>query len=411
MGTGRRAGTSSPRPDVTTDGLLRTASARYGPATMLRSLGAHPRLVDALLAGSLVLAGVLEGAITTTNRSFWVHEILTVAVMSAVAWRRRYPLTVVGLVVVGMMVLDSEGQLSVFAALVLVCFTAGAELDPPGAWLGLALAVVPFWIGFALTGGLVSDYVAVTVLYGGSWVVGQVLRERGHRNAALAERADRAERDQELEAARAVARERARIARELHDVVSHSITVIAVQTQAVRRRLDPAQRREIDDLRAVEATARQAMAEMRRLFGVLRADGERPALSPQPGLDQLDRLIEDTRAAGVHVTVAVQGEVVPLPPGLALAAYRIVQEALTNVRKHASGGQVTVRLGYGTSTLDLEVEDTGGSPTDDLDGGGFGLVGMRERVALYGGSLDAGRRPDGGFGVHARLPFREGAPA
>jgi signal transduction histidine kinase len=395
--------TTKRRPPAAPDG--------YGFVTMVRFLSAHPRLVDGVLAGALVLAGVLEGALVVTNRSFWVHELLTVAVMGAVAWRRRFPLSVVGFVVVGMMVLDSDGQLSVFAALVIVCFTAGAELDPPRAWIGLALAVVPFWIAFLVIGGGVSDYVAVAVLYGGSWVVGQALRERGRRSAELAQRAERAERDRAAEAARAVAEERARIARELHDVVSHSISVIAVQTQAVRRRLGPDHAREVDDLRAVESTARQALAEMRRLFGVLRADGERPSLAPQPGLDQLDRLIEDTRAAGVPVSLAIDGAPVPLPPGLGLAAYRIVQEALTNVRKHATGGCVTVRLRYGDRDLDLAVEDTGGLPAETLDGAGYGLVGMRERVTLYGGTLDAAPSPGGGFTVRARLPFREGAPA
>jgi signal transduction histidine kinase len=378
---------------------------------MLRVLGAHPRLADATLAGVLVVAGVLEGAIVSTNRPLWLHELLTVAVMGSVAWRRRFPLVVVGFVVVGMMVLDSDGQLSVFAALVIVTFTAGAELDPPRSWIGLALSVVPFWIGFVLVGGGVSDFVAVTVLYGGSWAVGQVLRERGHRSAELAERAERAERDRTAEAARAVAEERARIARELHDVVSHSISVIAVQTQAVRRRLGPEHAREVDDLRAVESTARQAMAEMRRLFGVLRADGERPSLSPQPGLDQLDRLIGETRAAGFPVSVDVEGTPVPLPPGLGLAAYRIVQEALTNVRKHAPGGCVRVCLHYGERELHLAVEDAGGVTPDRLDGAGYGLVGMRERVSLYGGTLQAGPQPGGGFSVRARLPFREGQPA
>jgi signal transduction histidine kinase len=371
---------------MTTDRLLQAPLGRYRPATMLRFLGAHPRLVDAVLAGVLVAAGVLEGAIVPTNRPFWLHELLTIAVMGAVAWRRRFPLVVVGVVVVGMMVLDSDGQLSVFAALVIVCCTAGAELDPPRSWIGLALSVVPFWIGFALTDGGVSDYVAVTVLYGGSWAVGQVLRERGHRSAELAERAERAERDREAEAARAVAEERARIARELHDVVSHSISVIAVQTQAVRRRLGPDHAREVDDLRVVESTARQAMAEMRRLIG-------------------------ETRAAGFPVSLAVEGESVPLPPGLGLAAYRIVQEALTNVRKHAPGGRVTVCLRYGERDLDLAVEDSGGGDPDRLDGGGYGLVGMRERVTLYGGTLEAGPQPGGGFSVRARLPFREGQPA
>jgi signal transduction histidine kinase len=378
---------------------------------MLRRIGRRRGLVDGVLAGVLVIAGVLEGFLVDTNRPFWLHQLLTVAVMGSVAWRRRYPLSVLGFVVVGMMVLDSDGQLSVFAALVIVCFTAGAELDPPRAWLGLALSVVPFWIGFALIGGGVSDFIAVSVLYGGSFIVGQTLRDRHRRNAELGERARRAEEARATEAARAVSEERARIARELHDIVSHSISVITLQTQAVRRRLQPEQVREIQDLRAVESTARLAMAEMRRLFGVLRADGERPALEPQPGLDQLDGLVADARAAGVPVEVAVEGEPVPLPPGLDLAAYRIIQEALTNVRKHAPGGCVTARLRYGDTDVEVSVENTGGPTSERPHDGGLGLVGMRERVVLYGGSLEAGGQPGGGFKVRARLPFRTGAQA
>jgi signal transduction histidine kinase len=377
---------------------------------MLRRIGRRRGLVDGVLAGVLVIAGVLEGFLVDTNRPFWLHQILTVAVMGSVAWRRRYPLPVLGFVVVGMMVLDSDGQLSVFAALVIVCFTAGAELDPPRAWLGLALSVVPFWIGFALIGGGVSDFIAVSVLYGGSFIVGQTLRDRHRRNAELGERARRAEEARRTEAARAVSEERARIARELHDIVSHSISVITLQTQAVRRRLQPEHVREIRDLRAVESTARLAMAEMRRLFGVLRADGERPALEPQPGLDQLDGLVADARAAGVPVEVAVEGEPVPLPPGLDLAAFRVIQEALTNVRKHAPGGCATVRLRYEDTDVEVSVENTGGVTSQRPDHGGLGLVGMRERVVLYGGSLEAGVQPGGGFTVRARLPFRTGAP-
>jgi signal transduction histidine kinase len=377
---------------------------------MLRTLRDRPALVDAVLAGVLVLAGLLEASLVETNRPLWLHQVLTVVVMGALAWRRRFPLSVLAFVVLGMMALDSDGQFSVFAAGVIVAFTAGAEVDPPRAWIGLALSVVPFWIGFTVIGGGVSDFVAVTVLYGGSWVLGQTLRERSQRAAALAERAERAEQERAAGAARAVAEERARIARELHDVVSHSISVITVQTQAVRRRLGPDHVREADDLRAVEATARQAMAEMRRLFGVLRADGERPALAPQPGLDQLDRLVAEARSTGVPVEVVVEGEAVPLPPGLDLAAFRIVQEALTNVRKHAPDGRVTVRLCFAERDLDVVVEDTGAAAPREGDGAGLGLVGMRERVALYGGALDAGPMAGGGFAVRARLPFREGAP-
>jgi signal transduction histidine kinase len=378
---------------------------------MLSTLRTRPRVIDAALAAALVLAGLLEGVLVPINRPLWMHQLLTVLVMGSVAWRRRFPLGVLILVVGGIMVLDPDGQLSVFAALVIVTFTVGAELDPPRAQLGLVLAIVPLWIIYALRDGTVSDYVATAVLYGGSWAMGQALRERGRRSAELAERIQRAERDREERARQAVAEERTRIARELHDVVAHSISVVAVQTQAVRRRLDPALRPEIDDLRAVEETARQAMAEMRRLFGVLRADGERASLAPQPGLDQLDRLIEETSAAGVPVSLTVEGPRPPLPPGLDLAAYRILQEALTNVRKHAPGGRVDVRLRFDEHDLDLIVENTGGRPADGRGGDGYGLVGMRERVALYGGTLKVGLRTGGGFAVHARLPLREGIRA
>jgi signal transduction histidine kinase len=378
---------------------------------MATVLARRPWLLDTGIAVVLVIGALLEGIAEPTARPRWLHLALVVAVMGAVAFRRRFPLGTVGIVVVGMMVVDPDGQLSVFAALVLVSFTAGIELDPPRAYWGLVLAVVPFWVGLSFDEPLVSDYVAVTVLYGGAWAVGQMVRQRTREAAEHAARADRAEREREERAARAVADERARIARELHDIVSHSISVIAVQTQAVRRRLGPDRVREVDDLRAVEATARQAMAEMRRLFGILRAEGERAALTPQPGLDQLGRLIADTRAAGFDVSLAVEGEAAPLSPGLDLAAYRIVQEALTNVRKHAVGGEVTVRVRHRTGELDVLVEDSGGSPPQDADGTGMGLLGMRERIALYGGSLDAGPHPGGGFTVHARLPTREGAAA
>ena len=378
---------------------------------MLRQHLGRPAVVDAVVGLVLVVVGLIEAATVGTSRSFGVHVLLTVVVMGAVAVRRRAPLVVQAVVVFGTLVIDPDGELAIFVALVLVSYTCGAELDPPRTYVGLALAVGPMWTYFLLVEGMPSDFAAIGILYGGSWLVGRMFRDRARRSAELAERVVRAERDREAEAARAVAEERARIARELHDVVSHSISVIAVQTQAVRRRLGPDHAREVDDLRAVETTARQAMAEMRRLFGVLRAEGERASLSPQPGLDQLDRLIGEMRGAGFPVELSVQGEPVPLPPGLDLAAYRVVQEALTNVRKHAPGGCVRVCLYYGERHLELAVDDTGGTAADRPEVSGYGLVGMRERVTLYGGTLETGSRPGGGFTVRARLPFRAGQPA
>jgi signal transduction histidine kinase len=179
-----------------------------------------------------------------------------------------------------------------------------------------------------------------------------------------------------------------------------------VQTQAVRHRLGDADSADARDLRAVEATARQALAEMRRLFGVLRAEGENVALEPQPGLDQLDDLLEQSRAAGLPVDVRTEGERAPLPPGVDLAAYRIVQEALTNARRHAAPARARVTLQYRDDTLDILVEDDGAGASAANGTGGQGLTGMRERVRIYGGSLEAGPRPEGGFRVHAEVPFR-----
>ena len=365
--------------------------------------------VDEALAGVLVVVSVYEALSMPTNRPLWVHLPLAVVVMASLAFRRRAPLVVLTVVMLGTLALDPEGELAIFVALLLVCYTCGAELDPPRTYVGLALAVGPMFAYFTLTDGMPSDFVAVSILYGGSWAVGRILRDRTLRVVEHAERAERAEREREERAAHAVAEERTRIARELHDVVAHSISVVAVQTQAVRRRLDPSLTREIEDLKAVETTARQAMAEMRRLFGVLRADTERPALEPQPGLDQLDRLVADSRAAGTPVDVVVEGEPVALSPGLDLAAYRIVQEALTNARRHAPGSAARVCLRWGGGGLEVTVESDG-RMRPQPDGGGFGLVGMRERVAMYGGELHAGPTARG-FRVHAALPFHEGAAA
>jgi signal transduction histidine kinase len=253
-------------------------------------------------------------------------------------------------------------------------------------------------------GGILADYFFFALLYGSPWAVGFVLRQRERRITELAGETTQLRQQQAEHERRAIANERARIARELHDIISHSISVITIQTQAIRRRLGPAHV-EADDLQAVEATARQAMAEMRRLLGVLRADDDPVALTPQPGLDQLPRLITDTKAAGVAVQLHIEGDPVPLPPGVDLTAFRILQEALTNVRKHAPRAQVAVLIHYTGTRLELRVDNDGAAPPDtNTNGVGQGLVGMRERVMVYGGTLEVGHRTDG-FTVAASLPL------
>jgi signal transduction histidine kinase len=268
------------------------------------------------------------------------------------------------------------------------------------AWLGPTILVAGIVVAVAV-GQSGGDAGVAALLYGGPWGFGRMLRARERRLVELAGETVRAE--------LAVEAERARIARELHDVVSHSISVVAIQTQAVRRRLGPDHAREAADLEGVETTARQAMAEMRRLLGVLRAgDGDSLPLAPQPGLDQLPRLLDRARETGLDVRLDVDGTPVPLPPGIDLAAYRVVQEALTNAMRHAAADAVDVRLSWGERDLELRVEDDGVGAAS-ANGHGHGLFGMRERVALYGGTVETGVRPGGGFAVRARLPVREGA--
>jgi signal transduction histidine kinase len=375
---------------------------------VLRSLRPPPR--DAALAAALLLVGLVEALVVDTERPTVVHALGTAVVMGALAWRRRVPLAVLAIVLLGLVALgDPEGQFVIFAALVIASYTTGSALDGKRALIGLVIAVGPLWLAMLAERAEPADFVAVGVLYGGAWGVGRLVRKRDRRANELEQRAIGLESEHAERRAAAVAEERARIARELHDIVSHSISVVAVQTQAVRRRLSPEQQREADDLRAVETTARQAMVEMRHLFGVLRSNGERPSLAPQPGLDQLERLLADTRAAGLPVELRVVGDRVLLPPGVDLAAYRIVQEALTNTRKHAGPAHAEVTLRFRDGELELLIEDDGRYGNSPPDRGGHGLVGMSERVALYGGTFEAGSRPDGGFAVRATLPLRNEA--
>jgi len=207
-------------------------------------------------------------------------------------------------------------------------------------------------------------------------------------------------------ARRAAAEERARIARELHDVVGHAIGVIVLQADGGRRllRVDPGETERA--LTTIEQTGRGALDEMRRLVAMLRATDDEDALAPQPGLAGLEELAADVRAAGLPVDVVIEGQPTALPAGVDLSAYRIAQEALTNALKHAGPAHARVLVRYGAREVGIEVEDDGrGAPTAGSNGGGHGLVGIRERAALYGGQVDAGPRPEGGFAVRVRLPY------
>jgi signal transduction histidine kinase len=231
------------------------------------------------------------------------------------------------------------------------------------------------------------------------------------RQAELEYRAEQLHRSQEQNTRGAIIAERLRIARDLHDVVAHHVSVMGVQAGAARRALDRDQELARDALRTVEQTARTAIGELRGLLGVLRAeDAEPPAETHgvSPGLDQLDELVATARAAGLDVSHGVYGEPRPVPHGVALSAYRVVQEALTNVVKHAGARQAEVRVRYLETALEVEVTDDGRGRTA-VPAGGFGLLGMRERVAVHGGELEAGPRRDAGYRVRASLPVPGGA--
>ncbi len=214
-----------------------------------------------------------------------------------------------------------------------------------------------------------------------------------------------AERERDLVAREAVVEERARIARELHDVIEHNVSMMVVQAGAERKVLDPDSGATREVLETIEKIGRGALTEMRRLVGMLRSDAADP-LAPQPGLGDLALLVEQVREAGMPVELRIEGEPRGLPVGIELSAYRIVQEALTNALKHAGNARASVHVRYGVDSLELEIVDDGAGGLARTAGGGHGLVGMRERVALYGGRLDAGRRPSGGFAVRVLLPIR-----
>jgi signal transduction histidine kinase len=249
-----------------------------------------------------------------------------------------------------------------------------------------------------------ADAPIILIVFLMVWLFGFGLGRKLEETREAEERADRLRAE---EARDAVAEERARIARELHDVVGHAVSVMTVQASGVRRLLKPDQEREREALEVVERTGREALAEMRRLVGVLRRPEEAPALAPQPSLQHLERLIQQAHEAGLPVEVKVEGRQEELPAGVDLTAYRLVQEGLTNAIKHAGATRAEVVVRYGTDAVELVVTDNGrGSSDGKAESGGHGLVGMRERVAVYGGELEAGPGPNGGYTLHARLPTR-----
>jgi signal transduction histidine kinase len=325
----------------------------------------------------------------------------------SLGWRRRVPLVVLALAiaisVVANIVALLDAATTPAVALVVAVYSVGAHTEGLRAAVGVA-GVVALIAVTAAEQFSVGDLLFIAMIVGGAWLAGRALRYRRERERALERLTIDLDREREEKARLAAAEERARIARELHDVVAHAISVIVLQARGGRRSLatDPEEAREALD--TIEETGSQALAEMRRLLGMLRRDDEEIALAPQPSLGYLEVLAAQVRDAGLPVDLSVEGEPVELPPGVDLSAYRIVQEALTNALKHAGPATARVIVRYGEDDLELEIADTGLGAGASA-GEGHGLVGMRERVSLYGGNVEAGPRESGGFAVRARLPL------
>ena len=297
-----------------------------------------------------------------------------------------------------------------FVAALAAAVSLGLIADRRQSIAGWAAVIATAAVVDSQSGSAYSDFFWTTLILTLAWFFGSALGSRTEQARELSERVEAAERDRATAAERATAEERARIARELHDVVAHSVSVMVVQASGVRRLLKDEQHREREALLSVEQIGRQALTEMRRMLGVMRSGEETPAatLAPQPGLQHLDRLIAQVNEAGLPVTLRVEGDRPELSPGVDLSAYRIVQEGLTNALKHAKGAHAEVVVRYIDSSVELEIADDGpGAPVSD--GMGHGLVGMRERVAVYGGTIEAGPRAGGGFVLRAQLPVGEHA--
>jgi signal transduction histidine kinase len=369
--------------------------------------------------GLLIVVAALESALEVALRddpaaaprmSMWLAVPAAALIVLSLLLARRFPFAgPAGVLVLGAAVSFADGRLVVFPAGILVAGMAAALLlgmlpDPHRAQLGLAVVLAGATIIVSndprrTTG----EFISIPILLAVGWAVGQTLRERAAQARDAEARAARAERERETAARIGVAEERARIARELHDIVAHSVSVMVLHVGAVRHKLPPSLVQETEALKDVERTGRTALAEMRRLLGAMREDRDAPEMGPQPGLGSLDALFAQVRRAGLPVDLHIEGEPRALPPAIDLSAYRIVQEGLTNALKHAGASRADVELLYGPGEVRIEVRDDGRGPAGG-DGLGHGLVGIGERVKLYGGEMAAGRANGGGFVLSTRLP-------
>jgi signal transduction histidine kinase len=361
-------------------------------------LRTRPMLIDVGLV-AVLLAVALGAAIHHDHgaTSATLEGIATVPLL----WRRRHPVAVLALVTAAAIAIVAAGYWFAPFQLALALYTVGSHPGVEAArrvalasLLAITIAVaVAAYNGFA-------DSASRLVFLVAAWLLGDSLRNRRAYVLEIEEKARRLEREREAHARQVTAEEQARIARELHDVVAHALSVVIVQASAADDVFEAEPARARESIRAIDGAARSALGELRRVLGVLNRDSER---EPQPGLDRIDALIEQVRGTGLSVSLELEGAPRPLPAAVDLSAYRIVQEALTNTLKHARAEHATVRIRYGAD-LELRIRDDGCGSVNG-NGAGRGLIGMRERVAVLGGTVETGALAEGGFQVAAHLPL------
>jgi signal transduction histidine kinase len=394
------------RPDVGTDLMARFGRHAVSALAACFAVGA--------LVEDLVSPSVTVGAGGYDRGSEVVMAAVLAGAVTLVALRERLgvvaPISAVGLFGLALpsasaWVLDSA---FVYLLVMLICGLGGYLARSR---LSHAAGLLVLWVVGSLAAWRHPDpnwgqWAGVIAFMSIAWVAGTIVRGPVVRARFAENRAVQLEREQAEAARQAVMDERQRIARELHDIIAHSVSVMTVQAGAVRRRLTPGQTRERESLLAVERTGREALAEMRRLVGMLHEEEANPSYAPQPGMQALDTLIDRVRAAGLPVDLEIEGARRDLPPGVDLAAYRVVQEALTNTLKHAGPTRAWVQICWSEDELRIEVANDGRNTATST---GYGQAGMRERMRLYGGRLESGPRSEGGYVVRAYVPIGSGA--
>jgi signal transduction histidine kinase len=391
-------------------------------------LNRHPTVTDGLVSGLLAGLAFLDLYVNWGTQSQVPLALAITIVLVLIlpfTLRRRYPLLVMSIMAVALILYRSlnlpESSFNIYA-LLLAFFSAGAYgRKALRDWLRMAVAVIVvgfltysvFFVGSAVSVPVQTVLFQISVillnifLFGAAWWVGDVFRIRREHELALQERTVQLENERDENARRAVLDERVRIARELHDVVAHHVSVLGIQAGAARRSLKQQPEKASEALSSIEESSRLAVRELQQLLGFLRQQNQGDEIAPQPGLKQLDMLIENMREAGLPVVVNIKGEQKDLPPGIDLSAYRIIQEALTNTLKHAGTASAEVTITYQTDSISLEIVDNGRGTglTGRNENQGRGIIGMRERVHLYGGEFQAGKVAGNGFLIKARLPI------